>query len=90
MGDTHVGLQASLMYPGPQSCVRALNQTKTTMIFITSCGKGRRDVRVHVVHDQGDPGGRHPGENWQIVNQRLDVEVALVDPDRSCRPQADR
>ena len=46
MGDSHVGLQARLMSQALRKIAGALNQTKTTAIFINQLeGKNRCDVR---------------------------------------------
>ena len=92
MGDTHVGLQARLMSQALRKLAGALNQTKTTMIFINQLrekvgvmfGCMSYTTRVTLADGTQEKIGK-------IVNQRLDVEVLSYDPRAgSCRPPADR
>ncbi|MGN6791165.1 MAG: intein-containing recombinase RecA, partial [Streptosporangiaceae bacterium] len=82
MGDSHVGLQARLMSQALRKVAGALNQTKTTAIFINQlrekigvmfgCMSGT--TRVTLADGTQEKIGK-------IVNQRLDVEVLSYDPD---------
>ena len=82
MGDSHVGLQARLMSQALRKVAGALNQTKTTAIFINQlrekigvmfgCMSGT--TRVTLADGRQEKIGK-------IVNQRLDVEVLSYDPD---------
>ena len=66
MGDSHVGLQARLMSQALRKLAGALNQTKTTAIFINQL---REKVGVMFgcmsSSTQGDAGRRHTGEDRQ-------------------------
>src|SRR5438067_8490242 len=82
MGDTHVGLQARLMSQALRKLAGALNQTKTTAIFINQLrekvgvmfGCMSYSTRVTLADGTQEKIGK-------IVNQRLDVEVLSYDPD---------
>jgi recombination protein RecA len=82
MGDSHVGLQARLMSQALRKIAGALNQTKTTAIFINQLrekigvmfGCMSYGTRVTLADGTQEKIGK-------IVNQRLDVEVLSYDPD---------
>ena len=82
MGDSHVGLQARLMSQALRKVAGALNQTKTTAIFINQLrekigvmfGCMSYGTRVTLADGTQEKIGK-------IVNQRLDVEVLSYDPD---------
>jgi recombination protein RecA len=81
MGDSHVGLQARLMSQALRKVAGALNQTKTTAIFINQlrekigvmfgCMSG--GTRITLADGSQEKIGK-------IVNQRMDVEVLSYDP----------
>jgi recombination protein RecA len=81
MGDSHVGLQARLMSQALRKIAGALNQTKTTAIFINQLrekigvmfGCMTYGTRVTLADGTQEKIGK-------IVNQRLDVEVLSYDP----------
>ena len=82
MGDSHVGLQARLMSQALRKLAGALNQTKTTAIFINQLrekvgvmfGCMSYSTRVTLADGTQEKIGK-------IVNQRLDVEVLSYDPE---------
>ncbi len=82
MGDSHVGLQARLMSQALRKIAGALNQTKTTAIFINQLrekigvmfGCMSYGTRVTLADGTQEKIGK-------IVNQRLDVEVLSYDPE---------
>jgi len=82
MGDSHVGLQARLMSQALRKITGALNQTKTTAIFINQLrekvgvmfGCMSYATRVTLADGTQEKIGK-------IVNQRMDVEVLSYDPD---------
>src|SRR4051794_19689897 len=81
MGDSHVGLQARLMSQALRKISGALNQTKTTAIFINQL---REKVGVmfgcaswYTWVTLADGTRERIGK---IVNQRMDVEVLSYDP----------
>jgi recombination protein RecA len=82
MGDSHVGLQARLMSQALRKLAGALNQTKTTAIFINQLrdkigvmfGCMAYGTRVSLADGTQEKIGK-------IVNQRLDVEVLSYDPE---------
>jgi recombination protein RecA len=82
MGDSHVGLQARLMSQALRKIAGALNQTKTTAIFINQLrekigvmfGCMAYGTQVTLADGTQEKIGK-------IVNQRLDVEVLSYDPD---------
>jgi recombination protein RecA len=82
MGDSHVGLQARLMSQALRKLAGALNQTKTTAIFINQLrekigvmfGCMSFNTRVTLADGTQEKIGK-------IVNQRLDVEVLSYDPE---------
>jgi recombination protein RecA len=82
MGDSHVGLQARLMSQAMRKLAGALNQTKTTAIFINQLrekvgvmfGCMSYSTRVTLADGTQEKIGK-------IVNQRMDVEVLSYDPD---------
>jgi recombination protein RecA len=82
MGDSHVGLQARLMSQALRKIAGALNQTKTTAIFINQLrekigvmfGCMSSETRVTLADGSQEKIGK-------IVNQRLDVEVLSYDPE---------
>jgi recombination protein RecA len=82
MGDSHVGLQARLMSQALRKVAGALNQTKTTAIFINQLrekigimfGCMTYGTRVTLADGTQEKIGK-------IVNQRLDVEVLSYDPE---------
>jgi recombination protein RecA len=82
MGDSHVGLQARLMSQALRKIAGALNQNKTTAIFINQLrekigvmfGCMSYDTRVTLADGTQEKIGK-------IVNQRLDVEVLSYDPE---------
>jgi recombination protein RecA len=82
MGDSHVGLQARLMSQALRKITGALNQTKTTMIFINQLrekvgvmfGCMAYTTRVTLADGTQEKIGK-------IVNQRMDVEVLSYDPE---------
>jgi recombination protein RecA len=82
MGDSHVGLQARLMSQAMRKLAGALNQTKTTAIFINQLrekvgvmfGCMSYSTRVTLADGTQEKIGK-------IVNQRRDVEVLSYDPD---------
>jgi recombination protein RecA len=82
MGDSHVGLQARLMSQALRKVAGALNQTKTTAIFINQLrekigvmfGCMTYGTKVSLADGTQEKIGK-------IVNQRLDVEVLSYDPE---------
>jgi recombination protein RecA len=82
MGDSHVGLQARLMSQALRKIAGALNQTKTTAIFINQLrekvgvmfGCMSYSTRVTLADGTQEKIGK-------IVNQRQDVEVLSYDPE---------
>jgi recombination protein RecA len=82
MGDSHVGLQARLMSQALRKIAGALNQSKTTAIFINQlrekigvmfgCGSWYTQVTL------ADGSKEYIGK---IVNQKMPVEVLSYDPD---------
>src|SRR2546421_7474809 len=86
MGDSHVGLQARLMSQAMRKITGALNQTKTTAIFINQLrekvgvmfGCMSYSTRVTLADGTQEKIGK-------IVNQRLDVEVLSYDPETGGR-----
>jgi recombination protein RecA len=82
MGDSHVGLQARLMSQALRKIAGALNQTKTTAIFINQLRE-----RIGVMFGCMTYGTRVTLANGtqekigKIVNQRMDVEVLSYDPE---------
>jgi recombination protein RecA len=82
MGDSHVGLQARLMSQALRKVAGALNQTKTTAIFINQLREkigvmfGCMTYATKVTLADGSQ-----EKIGKIVNQRLDVEVLSYDPD---------
>jgi recombination protein RecA len=82
MGDSHVGLQARLMSQALRKIAGALNQNKTTAIFINQLrekigvmfGCMAYGTRVTLADGTQEKIGK-------IVNQRLDVEVLSYDPE---------
>jgi recombination protein RecA len=82
MGDSHVGLQARLMSQALRKLAGALNQTKTTAIFINQLrekvgvmfGCMSYSTRVTLADGTQEKIGK-------IVNQRMDVEVLSYDPE---------
>ena len=85
MGDAHVGLQARLMSQALRKLAGALNQTKTTAIFINQLrekvgvmfGCMSYGTRVTLADGTQEKIGK-------IVNQRMDVEVLSYDPATDC------
>jgi recombination protein RecA len=85
MGDSHVGLQARLMSQALRKIAGALNQTKTTAIFINQLrekigvmfGCMSYGTRVTLADGTQEKIGK-------IVNQRMDVEVLSYDPETGC------
>ncbi len=81
MGDSHVGLQARLMSQALRKVAGALNQTKTTAIFINQLrekigvmfGCMSATTRVTLADGSQEKIGK-------IVNQRMAVEVLSYDP----------
>ena len=81
MGDSHVGLQARLMSQALRKLAGALNQTKTTAIFINQLrekvgvmfGCMSYSTRVTLADGTQEKIGK-------IVNQRRDVDVLSYDP----------
>src|SRR5499433_3308863 len=81
MGDSHVGLQARLMSQAMRKLAGALNQTKTTAIFINQL---REKIGVmfgcaswYTYVTLADGSRERIGK---IVNQKMDVEVLSYDP----------
>ncbi len=82
MGDSHVGLQARLMSQALRKLAGALNQNKTTAIFINQLrekigvmfGCMSYGTRVTLADGTQEKIGK-------IVNQRLDVKVLSYDPE---------
>ena len=82
MGDSHVGLQARLMSQALRKITGALNQTKTTAIFINQLrekvgvmfGCMAYTTRITLADGTQEKIGK-------IVNQRMDVEVLSYDPE---------
>jgi recombination protein RecA len=82
MGDSHVGLQARLMSQALRKIAGALNQTKTTAIFINQL---REKIGVmfgcaswYTYVTLADGSRERIGK---IVNQKMPVEVLSYDPD---------
>jgi recombination protein RecA len=81
MGDSHVGLQARLMSQALRKVAGALNQTKTTAVFINQLrekigvmfGCMASGTQVTLADGSQEKIGK-------IVNQRMDVEVLSYDP----------
>jgi recombination protein RecA len=82
MGDSHVGLQARLMSQALRKLAGALNQTKTTAIFINQL---REKIGVMfgcmTYHTKVSLADGTQEKIGKIVNQRLDVEVLSYDPE---------
>ncbi len=82
MGDSHVGLQARLMSQALRKIAGALNQTKTTAIFINQLREkigvmfGCMTYATKVTLADGTQ-----EKIGKIVSQRLSVEVLSYDPD---------
>src|SRR6202035_818913 len=82
MGDAHVGLQARLMSQALRKLAGALNQTKTTAIFINQLrekvgvmfGCMSYSTRVTLADGSQEKIGK-------IVNKRMPVEVLSYDPE---------
>ena len=82
MGDSHVGLQARLMSQALRKITSALNQSKTTAIFINQLrekigvmfGCFNYSTRVTLADGTQEKIGK-------IVNQRMEVEVLSYDPE---------
>jgi recombination protein RecA len=82
MGDSHVGLQARLMSQALRKIAGALNQTKTTAIFINQLrekigvmfGCMAYGTRITLADGTQEKIGK-------IVNQRMDVDVLSYDPE---------
>src|ERR1700736_3292170 len=82
MGDSHVGLQARLMSQALRKLTGAINQTKTTAVFINQLrekvgvmfGCMSYSTRVTLADGTQEKIGK-------IVNQRMDVEVLSYDPE---------
>src|SRR5580693_5276483 len=82
MGDSHVGLQARLMSQALRKLAGALNQTKTTAIFINQLrekvgvmfGCMSYSTRVTLADGTQEKIGK-------IVNQKMQVEVLSYDPE---------
>ncbi len=82
MGDSHVGLQARLMSQALRKIAGALNQTKTTAIFINQLrerigvmfGCMSYSTRITLADGTQEKIGK-------IVDQRMDVEVLSYDPE---------
>ena len=85
MGDSHVGLQARLMSQALRKIAGALNQSKTTAIFINQLrekigvmfGCFAYGTRVTLADGTQEKIGK-------IVNQKMDVEVLSYDPEKDC------
>ena len=83
MGDSHVGLQARLMSQALRKLTGAINQTKTTAIFINQLrekvgvmfGCMSYGTRVTLADGTQEKIGK-------IVNQNMDVEVLSYDPEQ--------
>src|SRR6516165_3973298 len=83
MGDSHVGLQARLMSQAMRKLAGALNQTRTTAIFINQLrekvgvmfGCMNYSTRVTLADGTQEKIGK-------IVNQRMEVEVLSYDPEQ--------
>jgi recombination protein RecA len=81
MGDTHVGLQARLMSQALRKIAGALNQTKTTAIFINQLRErigvmfGCASWYTYVTLADGSR-----ERIGKIVNQKMPVEVLSYDP----------
>ncbi|MER7545885.1 intein-containing recombinase RecA [Spirillospora sp. NPDC127506] len=83
MGDSHVGLQARLMSQALRKLTGAINQTKTTAIFINQLrekvgvmfGCMSYGTRVTLADGTQEKIGK-------IVNQKMDVEVLSYDPEQ--------
>ncbi len=82
MGDSHVGLQARLMSQALRKIAGALNQTKTTAIFINQLREkigvmfGCASWYTYVTLADGTK-----ERIGKIVNQKMDVEVLSYDPE---------
>jgi recombination protein RecA len=63
MGDTHVGLQARLMSQALRKLAGALNQTKTTAIFINSCARSASCSGACRTRQRSHPDRRHQGRS---------------------------
>jgi recombination protein RecA len=82
MGDSHVGLQARLMSQALRKMTGAINQTKTTAVFINQLrekigvmfGCMSYSTRISLADGTQEKIGK-------IVNQRMDVEVLSYDPE---------
>jgi recombination protein RecA len=82
MGDSHVGLQARLMSQALRKLTGAINQTRTTAIFINQLrekvgvmfGCMSYSTRVTLADGTQEKIGK-------IVNRRMDVEVLSYDPE---------
>jgi recombination protein RecA len=82
MGDSHVGLQARLMSQALRKLTGAINQTKTTSIFINQLREkvgvmfGCMSYGTRVTLSDGTQ-----EKIGKIVNQRMNVEVLSYDPE---------
>jgi recombination protein RecA len=82
MGDSHVGLQARLMSQALRKLAGALNQTRTTAVFINQLrekvgvmfGCMSYTTRITLADGTQEKIGK-------IVNQKMDVEVLSYDPE---------
>jgi len=92
MGDSHVGLQARLMSQALRKIAGALNQTKTTAIFINQLReKNRRDVRLHVLRHPNYPRRRHARKDRQDRQSAHGRRGPVLRPrDLPGRPAQDR
>jgi recombination protein RecA len=82
MGDSHVGLQARLMSQALRKLTGAINQTKTTAIFINQLREkvgvmfGCMSYGTRVTLSDGTQ-----EKIGKIVNQKMNVEVLSYDPE---------
>ena len=82
MGDSHVGLQARLMSQALRKMTGALNNSKTTAIFINQL-REKIGVMFGCFHGSSRVvlADGTTEKISKIVNQKLDVEVMSYDPD---------
>ena len=92
MGDSHVGLQARLMSQALRKIAGALNQTKTTAIFINQLREKIGVMFGCMTYDTRVTSCRwHSGEDWQDRQSAAGRRGSFLRPrDRPHRPPPDR
>ncbi|MFF2738162.1 recombinase RecA [Streptomyces cyaneofuscatus] len=85
MGDSHVGLQARLMSQALRKITSALNQSKTTAIFINQL---REKIGVMFGSPETTTGGRALKFYASVANaQKLGGSVAFIDAEHALDPE---